>query len=383
MTEGGESSPALVMGIESSCDDTACALLDERGRVLVSVVSSQLGAHAPFGGVVPEIASREHLRNWRLVQERAFEQAGVAVQDVTLVTATRGPGLVGSLMVGLALGKALAYALQVPFYAINHLEGHLYSPFLSAPEPGAAPLGRTPAAKERPEAFSALIVSGGHTLLARVAGSRVELLGQTRDDAMGECFDKIGKRLGLVFPAGAEVDRLAESFEAQGGVLGPAAEYPFRVARCGDSLDFSYSGLKTQGLLAVETLEAELKVSGPPLLEELRLRELLAAFRRAAVEQLIHRLERAHRLHPMKHLAVSGGAAANRLLRRRVASWAKKSAVELHLVPLVYSGDNAAMIAFAGLVRSERGDPSDSFEIEAVSRLPPGQVSDADREGPA
>ena len=230
----------LILGIETSCDDTACALVDGDGQVLASVVSSQLAVHRPYGGVVPELASREHLANWPQVSAQALALAGVDLARVDAVAATCGPGLVGSLLVGLSLGKALAYALKRPFHAVHHLEGHLYSPFLRPPGEVAEAV---------PESFVGLVVSGGHTSLYHVSGDRVATLAETRDDAMGEVFDKVGKRLGLPYPQGPRVDELAE--------LGTAAACPLPVASCGASLDFSYSGLKTQALVALEQLQRQ------------------------------------------------------------------------------------------------------------------------------
>ncbi|HEX2164731.1 MAG TPA: tRNA (adenosine(37)-N6)-threonylcarbamoyltransferase complex transferase subunit TsaD, partial [Thermoanaerobaculia bacterium] len=242
--------PPLVLGIETSCDDTACAVVDGDGRVLASVVSSQLAAHRPYGGVVPEIASREHLRNWPPVSAEALAKAGVDWSDLDVVAATRGPGLVGALLVGLSLGKATAYALGRPFHAVHHLEGHLYSPFLPPPAEGPAP------ADAVPERFTGLVISGGHTALYTVEGGAVATLGETRDDAMGEVFDKLGKRLGLPYPQGPHVDRLAEAADpgtAGGGeAIGPGR---FGVAAL-PGWDFSFSGLKSQALKAVEELEA-------------------------------------------------------------------------------------------------------------------------------
>jgi len=344
----------LVLGIESSCDDTACALVDGGGRVLTSVVSSQLAAHQPYGGVVPEIASREHLRNWPQVSEAAFGAAGLEVADVDLVAATRGPGLVGSLLVGLSLGKALAYALGRPFFAVHHLEGHLYSPFLRGEEE-AEPL---------PERFVGLVVSGGHSVLVDVQGSAVSTLGQSRDDAMGEAFDKIGKRLGLPFPGGPHVDRLAEE--------GSAERAPFTVPQCGDTLDLSYSGLKSQTLLALARLDeagVATRVDEAGFLPQECL-DVLAGFRRAAVAQIVDRLERRVAECPMELLAVSGGVAANRLLRRELEAWAARRGVALRLVPLRFAGDNAAMIAFAALLRHRRGESDDPRRADAASRLP-------------
>lgn len=376
----------LVLGIETSCDDTACAVVDGNGRVLSSVVSSQLAVHRPFGGVVPEIASREHLANWPPVSAAALAAAGVGLEGIDAVAATRGPGLMGSLLVGLSLGKAIAYSLGRSFHAVHHLEGHLYSPFL--PPPGGGP----PAAAERvPERFTGLIVSGGHSGLFAVAAdggaARVTTVAETRDDAMGEAFDKVGKRLGLPYPQGPRVDELAER--------GEASRSPFAVPRVGekggDALDFSYSGLKSQALRAIEALEergvlpapaaraarggaeaAAGEDGGAPFPQEAL--DLMAGFRRAAVGQVLDRVRRLHRQRRaeggIELLAVSGGAAANRLLRRELAAWAEEEGVALRLVPLAYSGDNAAMIAHAALLRERRGEHDDPLAAEAASRIP-------------
>jgi N6-L-threonylcarbamoyladenine synthase len=348
----------LVLGIETSCDDTACALLDGDGRVLASVVSSQLAAHRPFGGVVPEIASREHLRNWLPVSGEALERAGVELADVDVVAATSGPGLVGSLLVGLSLGRSVAYALKRPFQAVHHLEGHLYSPFID-PEGAAAD---TP-----PDRFIGLVVSGGHTCLYRTEGTRITTLAETRDDAMGEAFDKIGKKMGIEYPQGPRVDELAEQ--------GDPAAFPLPVPRCGDTLDFSYSGLKTQTLVTLERICREYDLPAPGS-EELReplaqpLIDLLASFRAAAVKQVLRRVDRLHAREPIELLAVSGGVAANRALRRELEHWAAEAGVALRLVPLGFSGDNAAMIAHAALIRHRRGESDDPLAVEAQSRVP-------------
>lgn len=343
----------IVLGIETSCDDTACAVLDGDGRVLASVVSSQLAAHRPYGGVVPEIASREHLANWPAVSGEALARAGLAFSDMDLIAATRGPGLVGSLLVGLSVGKGLAFGLGRPFHAVHHLEGHLYSPFLPDGE-------GVPAAV--PGDFAGLVVSGGHSSLFQVDGGTVSTLGETRDDAMGEVFDKVGKRLGLPYPQGPKVDELAE--------LGDPAAHPFPVPSCGpDSLDFSYSGLKSQALQAIERVEREGGLFDPDAPRQAFL-DLLAGFRTAAVRQVLDRLTLLHRGRPFGVLGVSGGAAANRLLRRELPAWAADREVDLRLVPLRYSGDNAAMIAFAALLRHRRGEAGDPLGAEAESRIP-------------
>jgi len=350
----------LVLGIETSCDDTACALLDGAGRVLSSVVSSQLAAHRPYGGVVPEIASREHLANWSAVSGEALERAGVLARDVEVVAATRGPGLVGALLVGLSIGKAIAFAGGRPFHAVHHLEGHLYSPFLRPPGDPSPP-------ELPPSRFVGLVLSGGHSSLFAVEDGAVSTLAETRDDAIGEVFDKVGKRLGLPYPQGPKVDELAER--------GTPGAQRFPVSRFGETLDFSYSGLKSQALLEIQRLERTL---GPIDLGNLGTGEdvpqpvldLLAAFRESAVGQVLDRLERLHERSPFGLLAVSGGAAANRLLRRELPAWAARHGVDLRLVPLVYSGDNAAMIAHAALLRHRRGIADDPFAAEAESRIP-------------
>lgn len=353
----------LILGIESSCDDTGCAVVDGTGRVLASEISSQVEEHHPFGGVVPEIASREHLSNWPAVSRGALAEAGIEMWDVDAVAATRGPGLVGCLLVGLSLGRAIAHGLGRPFHGIHHLEGHIYSPFLS-------PRGEP--AEDVPERFNALVVSGGHTSLFEVERGRVFTLIETRDDALGEVFDKVGKRLGLPYPQGPKVDALAER--------GEASKVMFRVPTVKDELYFSYSGLKSQALREIEALErrgvleegeaipwgskeSEDEIPQPVL-------DLLASFRYCAVRQLIDRLRRHQDRRKIHTLAVSGGAAANRLLRRELIRWAEEGRVNLRLVPMVYAADNAAMIAFAALVRQRYGKAEPAGAVKVASRIP-------------
>jgi N6-L-threonylcarbamoyladenine synthase len=363
--------PTLVLGIETSCDDTACAVVGGAGQVLASVVSSQLAVHRPWGGVVPELASREQLANWPAVYDETLRRAGVSVDEIGAIAATSGPGLIGSLLVGLSLGKALAWSRDLPFFAVHHLEGHLYSPWLAVDGSPAAAF---------PERFVGLVVSGGHTSLYRVVprgAPAVTLLAETRDDAFGEAFDKFGKRMGLPYPQGPLLDRLAER--------GEAARAPVARLVGTEELFFSYSGLKTQAVHALEKLEAQgirmpesvAAAAGSPddaALDAVPqpLLDLAAGFRDSAVRQVLDRLTRLHRREPFAQLAVSGGAAANRLLRRSLPEWAAERGVELRLVPLVYSGDNAAMIAFAALARLGRGESDDPRLAEAASRLPLG-----------
>jgi N6-L-threonylcarbamoyladenine synthase len=305
--------------------------------------------------VVPEIASREHLANWPAVSAEALSRAGATLAEVAVVAATRGPGLVGALLVGLSLGKAIAWALGRPFHAVHHLEGHLFSPFL---RPGGE------SAEEPPEEFVGLVVSGGHTSLFAVEGEGLETLAETRDDAMGEAFDKLGKRLGLAYPQGPRVDELAET--------GDAAAHPLPVPGGGGELFFSYSGLKSQALTDLEALARTGASIGPDARGGFppAVANLAAGFRAAAVAQILDRLERLRRRRPLPLLAVSGGVAANRLLRRELASWAAERRVELRLVALAFAGDNAAMIAHAALRRHRRGRADDPLRAEAASRIP-------------
>lgn len=347
----------LLLGIETSCDDTACAVVDGAGRVLSSVVSSQVQPHLPFGGVVPEIASREHLGNWPAVSQEALQKAGVSMYDIDAVAATRGPGLIGCLLVGLSIGRAIGFALERPFHGIHHLEGHIFSPFLSA---------HGQPAEKIPDEFAALVISGGHTSLLEVDRKTIRSLIETRDDAMGEVFDKVGKRIGLPFPQGPKVDELAEK--------GQASTVMFKVPPPGDGeLFFSFSGLKSQTLREIELLEqrGRLDKNRPdPLQLPPEGLSLLASFRDAAVRQIIDRLRRLHQRRPIKTLAVSGGAAANRLLRRQLVRWAEEASVNLRLVPLRFAGDNAAMIAYAALLRQLRGTTGDPLETLVQSRIP-------------
>jgi len=348
----------LILGIETSCDDTACAVVDGAGRVLASVVSSQVKPHLPFGGVVPEIASREHLGNWPAVSAEALATAGVAMYDIDAVAATRGPGLIGCLLVGLSVGRAIGFSLERPFHGIHHLEGHVFSPFLSA---------QGQPAEKIPNDFVALVVSGGHTSLLEVQAKSITSLVETRDDAMGEVFDKVGKRIGLLFPQGPKVDELAER--------GQASTVMFKVPPVTDELFFSFSGLKSQALREIELLEQRGKLAADrpdSTVLPAEALNLLASFRDAAVRQIIDRLRRLHQRRPIKTLAVSGGAAANRLLRRLLVRWAEEASVNLRLVPLRFAGDNAAMIAYAALLRQMRGVADDLVETQVQSRIPFG-----------
>ncbi len=348
----------LVLGLETSCDETSLALLSGEGRIVSSVVASQVEAHRRFGGVVPELAARAHLTNLPPLLDRTLAEGGASLHDVTLVAATAGPGLVGALLVGLSEGKGVAFGLGVPFVPVHHIEAHCLSPFLDPP--GGA-------ARAVPDDFAALVVSGGHTHLYRFRKGGIALGARTRDDAAGEAYDKVAKMAGLGYPGGPVVDRLARTGRA---------ERPLPVPRFSDgSLDFSFSGLKTAvrdrlsargfkpqtGLpQAVRTLEEA--VAPAPL------RDLLADFQQAVVAQLEDRLTRLLDEAPVDLLTVSGGVAANSLLRERLPEWGVRRGVEVLLPHPSLTGDNALMVAFAGLRRHLSGKPGEGFAAVARSR---------------
>jgi N6-L-threonylcarbamoyladenine synthase len=299
----------LVLGIETSCDETAAALVDEEGRVRSSIVASQADLHARYGGVVPEIASRRHLELVAPVVSAALEEAEVTLDDVSRVGVTQGPGLVGALLVGLSVAKALAWARGLPLVPVDHLRGHVATLYLE-PDPLEPP-------------FTCLLASGGHTLVLAVRDrSGFEVLGSTVDDAAGEAFDKGARLLGLGYPGGAELDRLARE--------GDPEAFSFPVARV-PGLDFSFSGLKTALLYTVRDL-------GEDVLEARRA-DLAAAYQRAIVRALVGRLRAAAEQTGDRTVAVVGGVAANSELRAALP--------DARFAPLALCTDNAAMIASA------------------------------------
>lgn len=316
----------FVLGIESSCDDTAAAVVGEGPRVLSSVVASQVETHHTYGGVVPELASRRHIEAVSYVVHEALEQAGLAIEKIAAVAATRGPGLVGSLLVGFSFAKGFALARGLPLIGVNHLEAHVHAVFLEGPSP-AYP-------------FVALLASGGHTALYLVTSPYgMELLGQTRDDAAGEAFDKVAKMLDLGYPGGPVIEKLARS--------GDPHRHSFpRPALEGAGFDFSFSGIKTA---VVRQVAREL-----PTTEE-AVADLAASFQEAVVEVLVAKLLRAAEVTHCPRVAAVGGVAANGRLRERVAAKAEARGIEAFLPPPRWCGDNAAMVAAAGLHLARAG----------------------------
>lgn len=316
----------LVLGIESSCDETGLALYDSERGLLAHALHSQIAMHREYGGVVPELASRDHIRRALPLLEEVLAKSGAARTDIDAIAFTQGPGLAGALLVGASIANALAMAWNRPTVGIHHLEGHLLSPLLVDAPP--------------PFPFVALLVSGGHTQLMRVTDVGVyETLGETLDDAAGEAFDKTAKLLGLGYPGGPEVSRLAE-FGTPGAV-----ELPRPMLHSGD-LDFSFSGLKTAVLTQVKKL-------GANICEQAKA-DIARGFVDAAVEVLAAKSLAALKKTKMKRLVVAGGVGANKQLRETLSAAAKKRGFEVHYPDLSLCTDNGAMIALAGALRLQR-----------------------------
>ncbi|MBB5190821.1 N6-L-threonylcarbamoyladenine synthase [Silvimonas terrae] len=312
----------LVLGIESSCDETGVALFDTERGLLAHRLHSQIAMHTEYGGVVPELASRDHIRRVLPLTEACMAEAGLTLANIDAVAYTAGPGLAGALLVGASVANALGFALQKPVIDVHHLEGHLLSPLLSEPRPQFP--------------FIALLVSGGHTQLMAVRGiGQYELLGETVDDAAGEAFDKSAKLLGLGYPGGPALSKLADQGDATRFKL------PRPMLHSGD-LDFSFSGLKTAVLNLVKQ-QAEL--------DEKTVADICAAFQEAMVEVLLKKCVAALKQTGMQRLVIAGGVGANKQLRNALDDAAKRHRFEVFYPPLALCTDNGAMIAFAGAMR--------------------------------
>lgn len=328
-----------LLGIETSCDDTAAAVVADGTAILSSVVASQIEVHHPFGGVVPELASRKHIEAIVLVVNEALRQAELGPNDLDGVAVTQGPGLVGSLLVGFSFAKAYAYARGLPFTGVNHLLGHIHTVLLGTPAP--------------PFPFVALLVSGGHTGIYHVTTPGcIELMGQTRDDAAGEAFDKVAKMLGLGYPGGVVIDRLARSGDPN-KIIFPRS-YLNKTA-----FDFSFSGIKS-------AVRRYLEIHADTYRQQIA--DIVAGFQAAVVDVLAFKLLAAARARKCKHVAVVGGVAANSCLRARIRQDALPSGITVHIPPIALCGDNAAMIAAAGFHRlrnHQTGDLGDDVYSRA------------------
>lgn len=339
-----------VLGLETSCDETGLAIFDSellaegKSGLLGQVLYSQIELHATYGGVVPELASRDHIRKLVPLFEELLAQCNIDKQDIDAVAFTKGPGLIGALMTGALFGRSLAYALDIPAIGVHHMEGHLLSPLLGANPP------------EFP--FVSLLVSGGHTLLvAAHAIGEYEILGESIDDAAGECFDKAAKMLGLPYPGGPNVARLAENGDPN------AYELPRPMLHRG--LDFSFSGMKT----AVHNLIKD--TPGSDIDEQVRA-DIAASFQHAVVDTLVKKCVKALKQTGMKQLVIAGGVSANLHLRQTLEQELAKINATVHYAPLELCTDNGAMIAYAGYERLQAGQADDL----AVSCVPRWTISD-------
>lgn len=356
----------LVLGIESSCDETASAVVEDGQRILSNVIHSQIKTHSPYGGVVPELASREHLQKIRSIVDQALSDAGKTLDDMDGIAATAGPGLIGSLLVGLTYAKALAFSKKKPLAAVNHIEGHIYSVCFEHPQAEFPAL--------------ALVVSGGHTNLFWVESQTgdfrhltYKLVGKTRDDAAGEAYDKVGKLLGLQYPGGPVIDRLAK--------LGNPKAIRFAIPKISDrALDFSFSGVKTAVLQLVKTKGLVPKNEEETRMDSERL-DLLASFQESIVEMLWSTTQKAATLLHPRSLMLSGGVAANSRLKEFLAGKAAAAGLKFYVPKLILTTDNAAMIAAAGTAKLLRGETA-GFDFNADPNMKLAVSEDSFRNKP-
>ncbi len=329
----------LILGIESSCDETGIALYDGERGLLSHTLYSQVAMHAEYGGVVPELASRDHVRRVLPLLKQAMAEAGVSRDDIDGVAYTAGPGLVGALLVGASVGRSLAWSWGVPAVGVHHMEGHLLAPMLEETPP--------------PFPFVALLVSGGHTLLVEVQGvGQYTILGESLDDAAGEAFDKTAKMLGLGYPGGPVLAKLAEQ--------GRPAEYKFpRPMTDRPGLDFSFSGLKTFSLTTWQKSDQSEQTQA----------DIACAFQEAVVETLAIKCKRALKQTGLKRLVIAGGVSANQGLRERLAAMGKELGAEVYYPRPEFCTDNGAMIAYAGYLRLKAGQTVD-LSFGATPRWP-------------
>lgn len=331
----------IVLGIESSCDDTGVAIYSAEQGLLAHELHTQNNIHAPYGGVVPELASRDHIRMALPLIHQTLSSAGLTAKDIQGIAYTKGPGLAGSLLVGSLVARSLAYAWQCPAIGVHHLEGHLLAPMLEDPNPSFPFLG--------------LLVSGGHTLIIAVKGlGEYEILGETLDDAVGEAFDKTAKLLGLGYPGGAKLAKLAELFtEDLSGPLSKLTKFP-RPMTDRPGLDFSFSGLKTH-----VALEIKKRASSQGELSESDKISIAYAFEEAAVDTLLIKIMRALEQTGYTQLVVSGGVGANKKLRAKLTALGQNKGFTAYFPRMAFCTDNGAMIAYVGCQRLLRGERED------------------------
>jgi N6-L-threonylcarbamoyladenine synthase len=328
----------IIFGIETSCDETAAAVVKNGTEILSNIVSSQIESHKRFGGVVPEIASRHHVEQMTVVLEEAMNEAEVTWEEIDAITVTEGPGLVGALLVGVNAAKALAFAKQKPLIGVHHIAGHIYANRLE---------------KEFAFPLLALIVSGGHTeLILMNDHGQYELIGQTRDDAAGEAYDKVARMLKLPYPGGPQIDRLAAEGNAN-------IDFP-RAWLEEDSFDFSFSGLKSSVINKMHNAEQRGETLKPA--------DIAASFQESVIEVLTAKTLKAAKIYNVKQVIVAGGVAANRGLREELNKQFLNTAIPLHFPALNLCTDNAAMIAAAGTILYEQGKRND-LDLNASAKL--------------
>lgn len=334
----------LVLGIETSCDETGIALYDTTKGLLADALYSQIAVHSEYGGVVPELASRDHVRKTLPLIEQVLQQAGLRKSDLDGIAYTAGPGLIGALMVGAAVGRAMAYALNIPAIGVHHMEGHLLAPMLEATPP------------EFP--FIALLVSGGHTQLVKVEGiGRYELLGESLDDAAGEAFDKAAKMMDLDYPGGPQIARIAEQ--------GTPGRFTFpRPMTDRPGLDFSFSGLKT---FTLNTVTQHAQANGLP--DDQTCADIALAFQEAVVATLVIKCRRALKQTGFKRLVIAGGVSANKSLRQQLETQLAKMNASVFYARNEFCTDNGAMIAYAGAQRLLAGETAE-LAIKVTPRWP-------------
>jgi tRNA N6-adenosine threonylcarbamoyltransferase len=334
-----------ILGIESSCDETSAAVLSD-GQILSNIISSQI-VHQKYGGIVPELASRAHQQMIIPVVAQALKNADINLKDLNGVAVTYGPGLMGSLLVGVSFAKSLAYGLDIPFIGVNHMEAHIYSNFIDEPRPDYP--------------FLCLTVSGGHTQLVHAtAPLKHHLLGETLDDAAGEAFDKVAKMLGLGFPGGPKIDNMAKQGNPK------FVKFP-RSYLGGNIFDFSFSGIKTSVMYWLRDHGYHQKDNSPELIPSL-LADLCASFQDAVVEVLVDKTVRAVYETSVKDVALSGGVSANSELRRQMTEASKKNGFRLFIPDFQYCTDNGAMIAYLGWMKLRAGERS-GYELSASANL--------------
>lgn len=334
----------VVLGIESSCDETAASVVINGRKVLSNVISSQIDVHTKFGGVVPEVASRKHIENISLVVEKALSDANMTIEDIDVVGVTYGPGLVGALLVGLQYAKGLAYSAHKTFIGVNHIEGHISANFIEYPE------------LEPP--FMCLVVSGGHTFIVYMKDyGEFEVIGQTRDDAAGEAFDKIARAIGLGYPGGPKVEKVSKEGNPD------AIKFP-RANFHDNSLDFSFSGLKSAVLGYLNTKKMKN--------ENINEKDVAASFQKAVVDFLVDNTMKACKIKNVDRIAVAGGVASNSFLREKMMQEGKKLGIKVMVPRPILCTDNGAMIASAAYFEYKKGRTT-SFDINAIPNLKLGE----------